>query len=269
MKLKYTAAWVGFTAAAMVAVSACGSGGVRAAGAAVDSADKIMAVLSHATDQTDRLGSAEVSVSTETGTGTPLTMDGTFSWGDGLAMDVRMATKDVHMEALQHSATIRTLFVDGAYYYDVDPQPSGPLKGKQWMEIKASAVLGDKADQALGGAGEGNPADILKYLKYASNVKDLGKETVDGQRTAHYRAVVDKAEMGKYGAVLGDDVTSVPMDVWIGAKDLPVRVRERLGEKTVTMDFKKFGATAPVKAPPAAQTADLTKTIEDARKRQS
>lgn len=25
MKLKYTAAWVGFTAAAMVAVSACGS----------------------------------------------------------------------------------------------------------------------------------------------------------------------------------------------------------------------------------------------------
>ncbi|MFJ3772289.1 hypothetical protein ACIPX0_11365 [Streptomyces sp. NPDC090075] len=79
MKLKYTAAWVGFTAAAMVVVSACGSGGVKTATSAVDNADKIMAVLSHATDRTDELGSAEVRTSTDMGTGTPVTLDGTYS----------------------------------------------------------------------------------------------------------------------------------------------------------------------------------------------
>ncbi|MFF7988001.1 hypothetical protein ACFZDK_54940 [Streptomyces sp. NPDC007901] len=277
MKLKYTAAWVGFTAAATVAVSACGSGGVKTATSAVDNADKIMAVLSHATDRTDKLGSAQVRVSTDTGTGTPVTMNGTFSWGDGLAMDVRMDTKAANMQALQHSATIRTLFVKGAYYYNVDAQPSGPLRGKEWMKVDASALFGDKGAQAFSGSSGGNPAATLKYLKYASDVKDLGKETVDGQSTAHYRAVVDQAQLGKYKDAYGSDgmnaltggADSVTMDVWIGSKDLPVRLTERFGKATVTMDFDKFGATAPVKAPPAAQTADLTKAIKDARKKQS
>lgn len=275
MKLKYTAAWVGFTAAAMVAVSACGSGGVKTATAAVDGADKIMSVLSHATDQTDRLGSAKVRMSTAIGTGTPITMNGTFSWGDGLAMDVLMDTKAAKMEALQHSPTIRTLFVDGAYYYDVDPQASGPLKGKQWMKIDSSALLGNKGAEAFSGNSAGNPVATLKYLKYADHVKNFGTETVDGQRATHYRAVVDQAQMGKFKDVYGSDglsaVTgggSMTMNLWLNAKDLPVRLKERIGKVTVTMDFEKFGATAPVKAPPAAQTADLTKTIENARKQQ-
>lgn len=34
------------------------------------------------------------------------------------------------MQELTASPTIRTLFVDGAYSYDVDPQPSGPLQAR-------------------------------------------------------------------------------------------------------------------------------------------
>ncbi|MGY5117909.1 hypothetical protein ACWC2H_18930 [Streptomyces sp. 900105755] len=275
MKLKYTAAWVGFTAAATVAVSACGSGGVKTAASAVDGADKIMAALSRATDRTDQLGSAKVRMSTVIGAGAPVTMNGTFSWGDGLAMDVLMDTKSAKMEALQHSSTIRTLFVDGAYYYDVDPQASGPLKGKQWMKIDASALFGDKGAQAFSGNSAGNPAATLKYLKYAKDVKDFGTETVDGQRTTHYQAVVDQAQMGKFKDAYGSDGMtamtgggSMTMNLWLNAKDLPVRLKERIGKMTVTMDFEKFGATAPVKAPPAAQTGDLTQVIEDYRKKQ-
>ncbi|MFG2961477.1 hypothetical protein ACGF5O_48155 [Streptomyces sp. NPDC048291] len=276
MKLKYTAAWVGFTAAAMVAVSACGSGGMKTATSAVDSADKIMTVLSRATDRTDKLGSAEIRMSTDTGTGTPVTLDGTYSWGDGLAMDVQMDTKAANMQALQHKATIRTLFVKGAYYYNVDPQPSGPLKGKQWMKVDASALFGSKGAQDFDGGSGGNPAAMMQYLKYAKDVKDLGKETVDGQSTTHYRAVLHQAELGKYKDAFSSDgmkaltggADSVTMDVWIGAKDLPVRLKDDFGKMTVTMDIEKFGATAPVKAPLAAQTADLTERIKDARSRQ-
>ncbi|MEU9453601.1 hypothetical protein [Streptomyces sp. NPDC048277] len=49
-------------------------------------------------------------------------------------------------QALQHSATIRTLFVKGAYYYNVDPQ-------------------------AFSGGSGGNPAATVKYLKYARSTR--------------------------------------------------------------------------------------------------
>ncbi|MFG2787125.1 hypothetical protein [Streptomyces sp. NPDC048419] len=278
MKLKHTAAWVGITAAATLAVSACGADGAKTAAKAVDSADKIMAVLSRATDRTEQLGSAQVKVSTDLGTGTPIAMDGTYSWGDGLAFDAEMDTAAAQMQQLQDSPKTRVLFVDGAYYYDIDPQASGPLAGKEWMKIDSSAVFGDKGSQAFSGSsGSGNPAAAMRGLKYASNVKDLGKESVDGQSTTHYRAVVDKAHMGKFKDAYGGDnlmgsvtggADSMTMDIWVGSKDLPVRLKQAIGTVKVTMDFQKFGATAPVKAPPAAQTGDLTEQVKKAQEQQ-
>lgn len=115
----------------------------------------------------------------------------------------------------------------------------------------------------------------MRGLKYAKDVDDLGSETVDGQSTTHYRAVIDKEGMGKYkdayanqsnlfGSMTGGS-DSITMDVWVGAKDLPVRLKERFGSMTVTMDFEKFGATAAIKAPPASQTADVTDEIKKRR----
>ncbi|MFF7946728.1 hypothetical protein [Streptomyces griseorubiginosus] len=279
MKLKYTAAWVGFTAAAMVAVSACGSEGVKKAVDVADKTDAIMAALARATDRTENLGSAEVRISTATTTGAaPITMEGTYSWGGGYAFDVDMDTKAAQMQKLQHAPTTRMLFVDGAYYYDVDPQPSGPLKGKEWMRIDASAVFGEKGAQAFNGAGGGSPAASMKGLKYAKNVEDLGKETVDGKSTTHYRARLDQAQLGKLKDAYGDQDTlsgavtggasSMTMDVWVGGDDLPVRLKQKIGAMTVTMDFEKFGRTAVVKAPPAAETGDLTRVVKDATGKQ-
>ncbi|MFE7166165.1 hypothetical protein [Streptomyces sp. NPDC057616] len=278
MKLKHTAAWVGITVAATLTVSACGADGAKTAAKAVDNADKIMAVLSRATDRTEQLGSAQVKVSTDLGTGTPIAMDGTYSWGDGLAFDAEMDTAAAQMQRLQDSPKTRVLFVDGAYYYDIDPQPSGPLAGKEWMKIDSSAIFGDKGSQAFSGSsGGGNPAAAMRGLKYASNVKELGRETVDGQGTTHYRAVVDKAHMGKFKDAYGGDnlmgsvtggTDSMTMDIWVGSKDLPVRLKQAIGAVEVTMDFQKFGATAPVKAPPAAQTGDLTEQIKKAQEQQ-
>ncbi|MER5749837.1 hypothetical protein [Streptomyces sp. NPDC002088] len=280
MKLRYTAAWVGFTAAALVATSACGAGQTakKAADGVADNTDKIMAALSRATDRTEQLGSAEVKMSTDMGTGTPVTMDGTYSWGDGYAFDVEMDTEAAQMQQLTTSPTVRTLFVDGAYYYDIDPQSSGPLKGKEWMKIDSSAIFGEQGAQALSGSAGGSPSASMKGLKYANDVDDLGKETVDGQSTTHYKAVVDQAHMGKFKEAYGDENNlfgsmtgggdSITMDVWVGDKDLPVRMTQKFGKATVTMDFEKFGATAAVKAPPAAQVGDVTEEIKKANEQQ-
>lgn len=274
MKLKHTAAWVGVTVVALVGTSACGADSVKQAADVVDKTDAIMAALSRATDRTEELGSAEVKMSTDIGTGTPIAMDGTYSWGDGYAYDVEMDTAAAQMQTLTDDPSIRMLFVDGAYYYDVDPQPSGPLKGKEWMKIDASAVLGDSGAQAVSGS-NGSPSASMKGLKYANDVEDLGTETVNGQSTTHYRAVLDQKQMGKFAEAYGNEdslmgevtggATSISMDIWVGAKDLPVRLTQEIGAMKVTMDFEKFGKTAEVKAPPAAETADMTEALKESQ----
>ncbi|WP_306189966.1 hypothetical protein [Streptomyces sp. MK5] len=275
MKLKHTAVWVGFTAATLLAASACSAETTKkAAEAAGDAQGLIKAALTRATDRTQNLGSADVRMTTDLGNGSrPVTMDGTYSWGHGFAFDAEMDTKAAQMGQLHAAPKTRTIFVDGAYYYDIDPQPSGPLKGKEWMKIDASAIFGEKGAQALGGSsGAGSPAASMRGLKYASNVDDLGKETVDGQLTHHYKAVIDRAHMGRFKEAYGNQDNlfnsmtgggdSITMEVWVNDKDLPVRLTEEFGKATVTMDFEKFGATAAVKAPPATQTGDLTDAVK-------
>ncbi|MGX1270077.1 hypothetical protein [Streptomyces phaeoluteigriseus] len=271
MKVRYTAAWVGFTAAALVAATGCSSDPVRdtaqKAAEVADSSEKIMAALTRATDRTEQLGSAEVKMTTDIGTGTPVAMDGTYSWGDGYAFDVQMDTAAAQMQQLQDTPTMRVLFVDGAYYYDVDPQAGGPLKGKEWMKVDGSAVFGEQGSQALSGS-NGSPSASMKGLKYAEDVENLGSETVNGKTATHYRAVVDPDRMGQFkealGSLTGSGDTSVTMDVWVGAGDLPVRMVQEFGAMKVTMDFSEFGRTAVVKAPPAAETGDLTEVVKEA-----
>ncbi|MER6673022.1 hypothetical protein [Streptomyces sp. NPDC000983] len=279
MRLRQSTAWAGLTAAALVAVTGCGSGGAedtaKKAAEAVTNSDKIMAALSRATDRTEELGSAEVKVSTDLGTGTPIAMDGTYSWGDGMAYDVQMDTKAAQMEALQDDPTIHCLLVDGVYYYDVDAQPSGPIAGKEWIKVDSSAVFGDSGSQAYKGGGDsGNPTASLKSLKFADDVEDLGNETVNGKSATHYRAVLDKEDLGQYeeaysgeGSLLGDmtgGATSMSMDIWVDDNDLPVRLVQVMGAMKVSMDFDRFGATKDIDAPPAAQTADLTEALKEA-----
>ncbi|MFD8423463.1 hypothetical protein [Streptomyces sp. NPDC059466] len=270
------AVWAGVAAVALAGTAGCGAQATKGTADAVGHAGAIMAALGRATDRTDALGSAEVRMTTAVKGGAPIAMDGTYSWGDGYAYDVEMDTKAAKMQTLTDDPSIRALFVDGAYYYDTDPQPSGPLKGKEWMKVDGSAVFGEKGAQALSGSsGAGSPAAIMRGLKYASDVHDLGGQTVDGKSTTHYRAVIDKDHLGraKDAFASGDDtlfdsatggIDSITMDVWVGAKDLPVRLREVIGTMTVTMDFEKFGATADVKAPPAAQTGDVTDLMKKA-----
>ncbi|WP_430382598.1 hypothetical protein [Streptomyces sp. P10-4] len=270
MRKRNTAVWVGFTAAALVAASGCGTESAKKTVRAADKAGPAMAALARATDRTEQLGSAEVSMTVDTDTSGPVAMEGTYSWGDGYAFDVEMDTKAANMQDVNHSPTTRVLFVDGAYYYDVDAFRSGPYQGKDWIKVDGSAVFGKKGAQAFSGD-NGSPSASMKGLKYAKDVDNLGTETVNGQRTTHYRAVIDKAGMGRFADAYGEGspmgaatgAKSIAMDVWVGSGDLPVRLKQKLGTMTISMDFDKFGKTAAVKAPPAARIADLTEMVKE------
>ncbi|MEV5144066.1 hypothetical protein AB0L14_06370 [Streptomyces sp. NPDC052727] len=258
----------------MVAATGCGTQSARTAVEAVDKADQAMAALTRATDRTERLGSAEVRMTTDLGTSGPISMDGTYSWGDGYAFDVEMDTKAANMQAVNHSPTTHVLFLKGVYYYDVDAFPSGPYQGKDWIKVDGSVLFGKKGAQALAGD-NGSPSASMKGLKYAKDVRNLGTQTVNGKHTTHYRGVIDSAHMGKLKDVYGEGspmskvtgAKSIVMDVWVGSDGLPVRLKQKMGTVTVTMDFDKFGKTATVKAPPAGRVADLTDVVKKQQQR--
>ncbi len=279
MKLKYTTVWVGLTAATMVMATACGSEGAKTAAEtadkAVDKADTIMAALTRATDRTEELGSAEVRTTTtlEAAGGQPVSMDGTYSWGDGAAMDVEMDTAAAQMSALQDDPTTRVIMVDGAYYYDVDPQPNGPLAGKEWMRVDVAAVTGEAGADNM--AANADPTAGLRYLAASSEVENLGEETVLGKETTHYRGSVGAehieksklTEAEKKAAITALEANGGKMtcDIWVDGKDLPVRMSQTGAGMTVNMDFVKFGATKEITAPPAAETGDLSEQVREQR----
>ncbi|MCX5037744.1 MULTISPECIES: hypothetical protein [Streptomyces] len=279
MKLKYTAAWVGLTAAAMVAATACGSDGAKTAAdtadKAVDRASTVMAALTRATDRTEELGSAEVRTTTtlEATGGEPISMDGTYSWGDGAAMDVQMDTAAAQMSALQDDPTTRLIMVDGAYYYDIDPQSTGPLADKEWMRVDVAAVTGEAGADNI--AANADPTAGLRYLTASSEVEDLGEETVLGKETTHYRGSVGAehieksklTEAEKKAAVTALEANGGKMtcDIWVDGKDLPVRMSQTGAGMTVKMDFVKFGTTKEITAPPAAETGDLSEQVREQR----
>ncbi|GAX50321.1 hypothetical protein [Streptomyces olivochromogenes] len=284
MRHRRNAIWAGVVAATLAGttlMTGCGAGATKKTAGAVSHADAVRAVLSRAADRSERLGSAEVKMTMDMGPGsTPATMTGTYSWRGGYAFDVVTAAEAVDMRKLTASATVRMMFVDGSYYYDVDPQPSGPLKGKEWMKVDGPAMFGEKGSAKFSGYhGGSSPTASLQALRYATDVKDLGRASVNGRSATHYATVLDRAHKGRLEEAFGSEnallgaffvmADSITTDVWVDAEGLPVRLEQNIGSMRVTMDFAKFGATAGVEAPPAARTGDMTEELRATARQQS
>ncbi|WP_066954262.1 hypothetical protein [Streptomyces lushanensis] len=275
MKHIRTGGWAGIAFAVLAATTACGTEAVSKAADAVSHADAIMAALTRASDKASKLGSAEIETTTTIAAagGKPVSMDGTYSWGDGAALDVEMDTVNAQMQSLQDDPTLTMKMVDGAYYYEVDPQSSGPLKGKHWMRIDVSAAVGESGADSI--ADNADPTAGLRYIGASKDVANLGEETVRGKKATHYRGSVGTSQVNtsdltaqeKKAAInsLKGSGGKMTYDIWVDGKDLPVRVKQSGGGMTITMDFLKFGAIKPVTAPPAADTGDLTEQVKKQR----
>ncbi|MFD6984469.1 hypothetical protein ACFWAX_27745, partial [Streptomyces sp. NPDC059956] len=244
----------------MAGTAGCSAGAVTQK--AGESAQTMLAALASASDEASKAGSADISmtVTTPATGGKPLTVKGLYSWGNGRAMETEIPAKDLKMGNMAADGTITTRMVGGAYYYEVERMTSGPFKGKSWLKIEASAVMGEKGAAAMAGV-QGDPTASLKGLKYAKDVTKVGSETVNGTSTVHYRAAIPTDKMGAaadiYGSIplTGDVVT----DIWVDAKGVPTRLNQAIGTTiTVSVDFLSFGGNRTVEVPPAADTGDMT-----------
>ncbi|MFC9296301.1 LppX_LprAFG lipoprotein [Streptomyces sp. NPDC057011] len=168
--------------------------------------------------------------------------------------------------------------VDGAMYVGSE--------GK-WLKFDLKALAPEQAKEldSLGSAGQSQtPADSADSLSAAKDLKEVGEETIDGQKTKHLAGTVTIEELRAASAAatpeakerreknvrtLEDEgIKSLSMDIWIDEADHAKQVRTRGAGKSGPMDmtikFLDFNKPVEIAAPPADQIVDLAEMIKGA-----
>jgi len=171
------------------------------------------------------------------------------------------------------------------------PFMSKALPGsKPWIRIDMEQ-LGKRVGLDFGAlmqSSQSNPTQQLDYLRSVSgDLKELGKETVGGVETTHYRGMVD---LGEYVKLVPEDQrarvrktiqqletsmggrSSYPVDVWVDSSDrvrrmafdMKVDTPQGTATTSMQMDFSDFGAPVHVDLPAKSQTMDFDQLTQAA-----
>ncbi|GAA2291263.1 hypothetical protein OKJ48_32670 [Streptomyces kunmingensis] len=221
--MTYVRQVLGVTAASVLLV-ACG-GQTRDQ----DAVDALRA----AREKVDAAGSARIEATMDTGDRLASHSAGTLSWSDGVE-----GTLTVRVTGGKLAASTRKLggdpsqtrFLPDAYYTRMTDAFADLQGGRHWIRHPYDA------------GSDLSPADSLRTLGAAEDLRKVGEETVHGTRACHYRGTAD----GQH------------IDVWIDSRHLLVRRTQRAGDFTSTVRYRDYG-TAPAAAerPPGHDTVDI------------
>lgn len=233
--------------------------------------------LNAATQKTEKAESAKVDVAVTTsglgGSGggmETMKVSGVQSWSP-TAADMTMDLGA--LEELGAPSRMQVRVVDGTAYVDVGSKLAAQFDGKRWLKVspaQAGAQLGGVTD----GSQQQDPSQQMNLLLASPNVKKVGKESIRGEETTHYRGSLTVEEALKSGGEAHDaelrkqlkelkkqGIGSLDINVWVGKDDLPVRTESALkgdkGSVKAKADFSDYGTAVDVQAPPAAETTDL------------
>ena len=161
---------------------------------------------------------------------------------------------------------------------------------KPWIRIDLQRLGGRMGLDfgALMQSGQSNPAQQLDYLRSVSgDLKELGKDTVRGVSTTHYRGTVDLEDYEKLvpenqresvrktiqqlEKTMGGR-SSYPVDVWVDSANRVRRMAFDMTSQTpsgtvttkLQMDLFDFGAPVNVELPPKVQTMDIDQLTQAA-----
>ncbi|MFE3990882.1 LppX_LprAFG lipoprotein [Streptomyces goshikiensis] len=188
-----------------------------------------------------------------------------------LAMAMKLASPDSPGE------TVEMRLVAGAMYIGAE--------GK-WLKFDMKS-LDAKAAAQLDAAGKGtqnaeNPGDKANALLQSKDVKLVGEETIDGQKTKHLAGTLtldqmktaaaseDQATKDRREKTLAElekqGITSLAMDMWIDESNHTKQVRTRgqgsKGVTDMTIKFTDYNKPVDVQAPPADQVVDLAEMMK-------
>ena len=187
------------------------------------------------------------------------------------------------------TGTVQIIFQYPVIYMNM-PFLAGRLpEGKTWMKLdiaKAAQAAGIDPSQ-IPSLNQTDPTQFLEYLRASSGgVTTVGRESVDGTLTTHYRAtlqlssILDRLPSGEQAAArpalekLGDG-GSIPVDVWVDSQGRVRRMQLSIGTSlpagtaggvagaagvggTTTIDFTNYGPVPPIVPPPAGEVFDAS-----------
>ncbi len=227
-----------------------------------------------------------------------LVVHGTASFGlathsGTINMQMTLPAGAAQQSGLGSTLPMKVVLVPGTMYMKFPPQLAQKLPGgKPWWKIdlaqvsKMAGVSG--LSSLLSSSNTNEPADYLYMLRAASNggVQNLGHETINGVPTTHYRAQIDLAkvpnvvpakeraameqlisELRKRGAMPS---STYPMDAWIDSHNLVRQIEmnwtQPISGQSVNMamkmDFVAYGPQPAPQIPPAGQTVNLVKLLQ-------
>ncbi|MFE3034414.1 hypothetical protein ACFXKY_22595 [Streptomyces canus] len=272
--MKRTTVWL-TTAAALAGLAACtssGSSGRPEGRERTASAPAALPALRTAEHSTERARTARVRSTTVMGTQLSLTADGVLAWHDGLSgsltIDYTGGTAAETMRTLGVTS-MEARYLADAYYARMGDTFAAKTGGKHWLryaydDLKNLGGGADLADQMR----STTPNQSVRLLLDSADVRELGRETVDGQATRHYAGTVgveDVTDTELRQRLRNADVTAETLDIWINDKHLLVKKVEKTstanGRVTQTAHYSDYGVKVAVRKPPAADTADFTSLL--------
>jgi hypothetical protein len=234
-------------ALAVLALSACGSGGT----ATLSPTQQVRAAATKTTSGSSKL---DLSIESKAG-GQDITFTGTgaFRYAAGTA-EGSMTLSVVGQE-------LEERIVGGNLYLKVPSQEG-------FYKLAVTDLVGTQL------ADSSNPASSAELLAVIDGVKKAGSETLHGAKTAHYTGTISVAAAAaklKGGvakaavAKLADSgVKDIPVEVYLDDQGRLRRLKEHVvltvkgttADVTTSFDFYDFGTKVDVQAPPASQTKD-------------
>jgi hypothetical protein len=144
---------------------------------------------------------------------------------------------------------------------------------RPWIKLDLARLLGGGLDPINGN----DPGQTLRLLHGLSGVREVGRDTVRGAATRHYRATLDLARVADQLApgarttylrlLRAQGSSRRPAELWIDERGLLRRLRYTSSgngaagtakvTSTITTEYYDFGVPVRVRIPPADQVRDV------------
>ena len=174
---------------------------------------------------------------------------------------------------------VETRLVDRAMYMRMPMLADLAGGGKPWLKISLDAMgaeSGVNVDDLLKQSQQMDPLQLTKKLKASKDVREVGKETVNGVETTHYTgtyrmddaiALLPPDQQKAYRNGAGQAGTApMTFDLWVDEEQLPrqlsVKGKEGAETMTTTIKLREFGDPVQITAPPAGQVTDVQEMMK-------
>ncbi|GAA2119190.1 hypothetical protein [Actinomadura alba] len=171
-------------------------------------------------------------------------------------------------------AGMQTMLLGEAMYMKI-PMLAEVGGGKPWMKLPLDAISkasGMNVDELLQQSQQMDPVQATKQLTASKDVREVGKETVNGVETTHFTgsykvseatAKLDpqkRAATEKAAREAGMD--SMLFDLWVDGQQLPQKMVMKAGPGaktpvTITVVYRDYGQPVTITAPPASEVGDF------------